>query len=67
MEHVGLLPASQEHIPAQENRKERCVQAIRELSQAFALAVPHEDAIRIRDEVAFFQAVRSVLPKRAAE
>ena len=38
---------------------------MRALSQAFALAVPHEDAIRIRDDVAFFQAVRSVLAKRA--
>ena len=38
---------------------------MRELSQAFALAVPHEEAIRIRDDVAFFQAVRSVLAKRA--
>ena len=41
------------------------MQAVRELSQAFALAVPHDDAIRIRDDVAFFQAVRSVLAKRA--
>ena len=64
-ERVGLLPAAQEHILAQENGKERCLQAVRELSQAFALAVPHEDAIRIRDDVAFFQAVRSVLAKRA--
>ena len=31
---------------------ERCLRAVRELSQAFALAVPHEDAIRIRDDVA---------------
>ena len=38
--------------------------AVRELSQAFALAVPHEDALRIRDDVAFFQAVQSVLAKR---
>ena len=64
-ERVGLLPAAQEHILAQENGKERCLQAVRQLSQAFALAVPHEDAIRIRDDVAFFQAVRSVLAKRA--
>ena len=64
-ERVGLLPAAQEHILAQENGKERCLQAVRQLSQAFALAVPHEDAIRIRDYVAFFQAVRSVLAKRA--
>ena len=65
-ERLGLLPAAQEHILAQEDGKERCLQAVLELSQAFALAVPHEDAIRIRDEVAFFQAVRSVLAKRAA-
>ncbi|MDE0330244.1 MAG: type I restriction endonuclease subunit R, partial [Nitrospinae bacterium] len=59
------LPAAQEHILAQENGKDRCLKAVRELSQAFALAVPHEEAIRIRDDVAFFQAVRSVLAKRA--
>ena len=62
---VSLLPGAQEHILAQEDGKERCLRAVRELSQAFALAVPHEDAMRIRDDVAFFQAVRSVLAKRA--
>ena len=40
--------------------------AVRELSQAFALAVPHEEAQSIRDDVAFFQAVRAALSKRAA-
>ena len=62
---IGLLPAAQEHILAQEDGKERCLKAVRELSQAFALAVPHEDALAIRDDVAFFQAVRSGLAKRA--
>ena len=65
-ERVSLLPGAQEHILAQENGKERCLRAVRDLSQAFALAVPHEEAIRIRDDVAFFQAVRSVLAKRAS-
>ena len=65
-ERLSLLPAAQEHILAQENGKDRCVQAVRDLARAFALAVPHEDAIRIRDEVGFFQAVQSVLVKRAA-
>ena len=64
-ERLALLPAAQEHVLAQENGKERCLQAVLELSQAFALAAPHEEAIRIRDDVAFFQAVRSVLAKRA--
>ena len=65
-ERLSLLPAAQEHILAQENGKERLIQAVRELSQAFALAVPHDKAIRIRDDVAFFQAVQSVLAKRAS-
>ena len=65
-ERLSLLPGAQEHILAQENGKDRCVQSVRELSQAFALAVPHADAIRIRDDAAFFQAVQSVLAKRAS-
>ena len=65
-ERLALLPAAQEHILAQENGKDRYLGAVRELSQAFALAVPHEAALHIRDEVAFFQAVRSVLAKRAS-
>jgi type I restriction enzyme R subunit len=64
-ERLGLLPAAQEHILAQESGKERCVGAVRELSQAFALAVPHAEALRVRDDVAFFQAVQAVLSKRA--
>ena len=64
-ERLALLPAAQEHVLRQENGKDRCVRAVRELSQTFALAVPHEEALRIRDDVAFFQAVQAVLAKRA--
>jgi len=64
-ERLGLLPAAQEHVLAQEDGKDRFVRATRELSQAFALAVPHEEALRIRDDVAFFQAVQAVLARRA--
>ncbi len=64
-ERLGLLPAAQEHILRQDDGKDRCLRAVRELSQAFALAVPHEEALRIRDDVAFFQAVAASLAKRA--
>ncbi len=64
-ERVGLLPAAQELILSQENGKERCLSIVRELSQAFALAVPHEETMRIRDDVGFFHAVQSVLSKSA--
>jgi type I restriction enzyme, R subunit len=64
-ERLALLPAAQEHVLKQENGKDRCIGAVRDLSKAFALAVPHEEALRIRDDVAFFQAVQAVLAKRA--
>jgi type I restriction enzyme R subunit len=64
-ERLGLLRAAQEHILAQENGKDRLLSAVRDLSQAFALSVPHPDALRIRDDVAFFQTVRASLAKRA--
>ena len=79
-ERLGLLPAAQQHILAEgaaagdretgpraheTTGKDRFLRAVRELSQAFALAVPHEDALRIRDDVGFFQAVQSALAGRA--
>ncbi len=45
--------------------KDRFVRTVRETSQAFALAVPHEAALCIRDNIAFFQAIQAVLAKRA--
>jgi type I restriction enzyme R subunit len=64
-ERLGLLPLAQEHILAQDDGKNRLMIAVQELSQAFALAVPHRESLRIRDDVAFFQAVRASLAKRA--
>ena len=62
---LQLLPAALEHVLAQEDGKARCLKAVRELSQAFALAVPHPETVRIRDDVSLFQHVRAALSKRA--
>jgi type I restriction enzyme R subunit len=62
---IGLLPAAQEQVLSRVNGKERFIQAVRDLTRAFALATPHEEAIKIRDDVAFFQAVQAALTKRA--
>jgi len=64
-ERLSILPAAQEHVLAQEDGKGRFVKAVSDLSKAFALAVPHPKALEIRDDVAFFQAVRAVLTKSA--
>ena len=60
---MALSPPAQEHILAQENGKDRFVQAVRELHQAFTLAVPHEETKKIRDDLAFFQYTQSALLK----
>jgi type I restriction enzyme R subunit len=66
-ERISLIPQAQEHILAQENGKERLVAAVNDLSRAFALSVPDDEAIRIRDEVAFFQTVKAALVKPLVE
>ncbi|MDI9425860.1 MAG: DUF3387 domain-containing protein, partial [Spirochaetota bacterium] len=66
-ERLSVLPAAQEHVLSQDDGKNRLVTAVGELSKAFALAVPHEKALEIRDDVAFFQAVRSVLTKSTGD
>ena len=65
-EKLSTTAGAQEHILAQENGKERYLQAVLDLSRAFALSVPNEEAIRIREDVRFFQMVRTALLKKAA-
>ena len=64
-QRIALLPRAQEHILAQENGQERYAQAVKELSVAFALSVPHEKTKEIRDDVGFFQAVRAALGRKS--
>ena len=56
-----MLPAAHGTHPRAGGRQGPLLKAVTELSKAFALAVPHEDALAIRDDVAFFQAVRAGL------
>jgi type I restriction enzyme R subunit len=65
-QRLGLLPAAQEHILAQDDGKSRFLDAVAQLSKAFALAVPSDEALRIREDVGFFQAVRAGLVKLSA-
>jgi len=62
-DRIRLLPSAQEHILAQKDGKERLLGTVTELFKAFVLAVPHKKTTEIRDAVAFFQAVRSILAK----
>jgi len=61
---LAALQATADHLVAQEEGRERWLSAVGDLSKAFALSVPSDEALALRDDLAFFQAVRSVLLKR---
>jgi type I restriction enzyme R subunit len=64
---LALLPPAQDYVLNQKDGKSRFIQAVTELSKAFALAVPHEKAIEICDDVSFFQTVKAGLVKLLPE
>ena len=55
--------AAEEHILGLEDGKKRYINEVTALSKAFAIAVPHEQAMDVKDEVSFFQAVKARLAK----
>jgi type I restriction enzyme R subunit len=60
---LSLILEAEEHILGLENGKKRYINEVTALSQAFAIAIPHEQAMDVKDEVAFFQAVKARLAK----
>ncbi len=60
---LALILAAEDHILGLEDGKKRYINEITALSQAFAIAIPHEQALDAKDEVAFFQAVKARLSK----
>ncbi|RKX61819.1 MAG: DEAD/DEAH box helicase [Thermodesulfobacteriota bacterium] len=60
---LSLILAAEEHILGLENGGKRYINEVASLSQAFAIAIPHEQAMDVKDEVAFFQAVKVRLAK----
>ncbi len=60
---LALIPAGQERVLQAQDGKPRFVQAVTDLSQAFALCAASDEATAIRDDVAFFQAVKTALLK----
>jgi type I restriction enzyme, R subunit len=63
MQRLMLLPVAQQHIYAQPDGRDRLVKAVTDLSRAFALAAADKAAAAVRDEVAFYQAIKAALIK----
>ncbi|MGN6802895.1 MAG: type I restriction endonuclease subunit R [Ginsengibacter sp.] len=62
-EKLSIILQAEEHILGLHDGKERFIKEVNLLSQAFAIAVPEEEALKIKDQVAFFQALKARLTK----
>jgi type I restriction enzyme R subunit len=60
---LNTILAAEEYILGLEDGKKRFINEVTALSKAFAIAVPHDQAMDAKDEVAFFQAVKARLAK----
>jgi type I restriction enzyme R subunit len=60
---LSLILAAENHILGLEDGKKRYIREVTALSRAFAISIPHPQAQDVKDEVSFFQAVKSRLVK----
>lgn len=62
-EKLRFIPVIVDYIFSQENGEQSFTENTKNLLKAFAISVPHERAMGIRDDVALFQAIKSRLVK----
>ena len=62
-EKLSVILKAEDYILGLEEGKKRFVNQVYALSKAFVIAIPHKKAMEVKDEVAFFQAVKARLCK----
>ncbi|MFZ5430332.1 MAG: type I restriction endonuclease subunit R [Bacteroidota bacterium] len=62
-EKLKFIPVIVDYIFSQDNGEQSFTENTKSLLKAFAISVPHERAMAIRDDVALFQAIKSRLVK----
>lgn len=60
---LSMILSAEEHILGLEDGKKRYINEVTALSKSFAIAIPHDQAMDVKDEVSFFQAVKARLAK----
>lgn len=60
---LQIIPSAQEHVLQQEDGKKRFCKTVSQISKAFALCATADEAVALRDEIAFYQCVQSLLLK----
>ena len=60
---LSIILAAEDHILGLDNGKKRFLDEVTRLAKAFTLAIPHPQALEAKEELAFFQALKSRLSK----
>lgn len=60
---LSFILQAEDFILGLDDGKKRFVNEVNALSKAFAIAIPHERAMMVKEEIAFFQAVKARLCK----
>ncbi len=62
-DRVPFVPQAMEHILKEQGKKERFAKETTALLRSFSLAVPHQRAMRIKEDVGFFQVIKAAITK----
>ncbi len=62
-EKLNFIRDASDYILGKDNGKDRFSTNVNNLSKAFAISVPHPKALAIRDDLSFFQAIKSLISK----
>lgn len=65
-DQLQIILDAEDYVLGLENGEKRIKQTVLELSKAFAIAMPQPEALAIREEVAFFQAIKARIEKVTA-
>ena len=60
---LSIILGAEDYILGLQDGKKRFLDNVAALSKAFAIAMPHDDAVKVRKKIAFFQAISSRLAK----
>jgi len=60
---LSMILAAEDYIIGIENGKKRYIDEVTALSRVFSIAIPHEQAMDVKDEVSFYQAIKARLVK----
>lgn len=62
-EKLDFIRAAADHILGLDKGRDRFTGNVTNLSKAFGISVPHPKALAIRDDLSFFQAIKSLITK----